>query len=142
MDYVYTIEGSGTQSLARQLTCEKILHSGDPFPEVKEGDTVYTTLRDPFLVGATWANRVMQSLNNHPRHDYQEMWFRQWKNWALNADRMTIIQIDDLVHHDNATGDGLGLKAAYDRGDMIYYHHFVPRHFIDFAQMCIKVAHG
>lgn len=143
MDYVYTIEGSGTQSLARQLNTSRIHHCGDPFPEVKSAsDKVWTTMRDPYLIGATWASRIARPLDQHPRYDIRDMWFKQWQNWADNIDKTIIVPVENLLEHDNIGTDSLNLKDACKRGDMVYFYHFVPKYFIEFAQMCMRVARG
>ena len=87
-------------------------------------------------------SRLDFRLDAHPRHDFVAAWYLQWKSWVDNYDKMTVIPVGNLDIRANEGGDSLNLKAAYERGDMIYYHHFVPRHFIDFAEMCLRVAHG
>lgn len=139
MILIRTIEGAGSHSLQKHLDGGRIDHFAGSDIDPDDYDEVHTTYRNPLEVGVTWANRQMKSLNcDHVRN----WWFNSWREWVEQMPGMVLHDVKDLPDKEHRGEDKLNLYGALARGDMVYYYHFIPKHFIDFAQMCVRVVRG
>lgn len=97
-------------------------------------DEIHTTLRDPYLVAASWANQY-----NIKDAAIDSYWYTLWMNWSR-----LVHHHDAIIHHVhefdgsvvNSKGDPLGLKLALKEGDIEKYWQHIPKNWIGFAFKC------
>lgn len=104
--YVITIPHSGTHSLRagfqnvehRWTHCEQVYEIA--IPRLLDENEVITTFRDPTLVLQSWVNRQPHAPDSPI---FERRWRANWKRWGLLLDGgATVIDINDLKHHENA----------------------------------------
>lgn len=109
--------------------------------KIAEGyDFFATTYRDPYRIGASWANTD----KSYQRHE----WAIQWENYAkfLALNPLIFDVHAGRLQHGMVFGekplnqhkDKYDLHKALDEGDLDYYHSKVPIHMIEFAQECCQ----
>lgn len=138
-----TIWHSGSEYMRRELRDQghnvTFQHCESQVWKVLNGttfDEIHTTLRDPHLVAASWANQY-----NIEDTFIDTSWYIMWMNWfKLTAGYdVKIHYVDDFDGEPvNSKGDRLGLKRALELGDMDYYFKWVPRDWISYALRCCK----
>jgi len=113
--------------LGRENVIQKHCH-----PDLLEGiegyDRVVMTYRDPYLVGAAWANR----------RDWQEVWDEWMMTWSAYAALLDYADEVALVAEFEGPvvkpgRDDKGAHKAYSGGDMAKYYELVPKELIDHA---------
>ena len=89
---IYTIEGSGTRSLWKQLQNVPIIKHCDEDINPADYTKIYTTNRNPELVRQTWLNRGL---------DFKK-WEKAWQNWAKIKPYATVYEMNDLDYWEGA----------------------------------------
>lgn len=94
-----------------------------------------TTLRDPYLVGASWANQYDM---NGP--EYRHHWHVIWAGWErLLAYDPEIRKVSEYTGAKvKSKGDPKGLHAMRDSFDMESYYKMMPKDLIEFAEDILK----
>ena len=111
------------------------VHCGPRVLEEFDGCEWHTTLRDPWRVAVSWANRGRIDIKE-PGGEMK--WFQQWRYWAEIAKSAEIHPIAELENHLGAENDRLGLYKALETQDFNYYHGYIPFDFIEFALQCVQ----
>ena len=142
-----TIEHSGTHTILKDLGFMKNYHLNQE--EYYELDLniykiIYTTFRDPYRIGASWANRAGIPLDKHPRVEFFTRWHNQWNEWKKVALRRNteILNIDKFTTKLNTYPDKLNLHKAIDEKNMNYFYTYVPEHYIKQAKIFIGEVYG
>jgi len=112
----------------RGIDWEQIHCCDETLEMAKNGADVHTTLRNPYHVAISWANRGRIGLS--PRID--KKWFYQWEKWAEIAPYATIHPVKDLQTRSNSKSDDLGLYDALENDLDKFYQH-VPKEWVDHA---------
>lgn len=144
--YLLTVPGAYTTSTRALLDQAGISYRQTHFQQIPEvwiekildDFNLITTYRNPYEVGATWANRR--------KLDPQAMrqWKSNWVRWGIMVKAAAkVVEHSDLTEHLNRNphGDKTGAFAAYEAGDFESYYQIVPKHLIDLACK-ISVAAG
>lgn len=135
--YILTVPHSGTTSARKLLDTWETPYSFNHFekipevvlPRILEEFNVLTTLRDPYMVAASWANTFGWGMPAVMRR-----WKANWTRWGIVAPRATkLLTMQDLPDNLNQHRDVSGAKKAYLGRDMERYFSAVPREAVDFA---------
>lgn len=135
-----TIRQSGTNYMMNKLGRENIVQKHcHPYLlfDMEGYDEVAMTYRDPFLVGAAWANR----------YDWKEAgaeWMVTWSAYAALLDYADqVFRVADFTGPVVKPGrDDKGAHRAYSEGNMDKYYELVPKELIDHAlEMSRTVRH-
>lgn len=98
---------------------------------------IITTLRDPYLVGASWANRYDM---NSP--EYRWHWLVVWSGWerllSYNPEIRLVSEFTGKVVR--SVGDTKGAYEMLEYGDMTSYYNIMPEDLIEYALEIIKKA--
>lgn len=98
---------------------------------------IVTTLRDPWLVGASWANRY--DMNSA---EYRWNWFMVWSGWErlLSYDPEIRLVSEFTGRVERSIGDPKGVYAMLEKNDQKGYYKMMPKDLIRFAQKIVKKA--
>lgn len=130
MKLLFTVEHTGTHSYLEELGQCAQVHCGQEVDFNKYSEVI-SLYRDPYRVGASWANRYFEPLD-----DYKfNLWCVQWKAWAETDS--VLVATETLGYQLNTVYDEFGLHKALDENNMEHYHKYVPKRFIEFAQECV-----
>lgn len=145
--YVIPVPHSGSTSLRAMLTsrnlphrwthCEKIYEIA--IPRIRDEYQIVTTLRDPYKVAASWANRQPGGFRT-PRNIRR--WFANWKRWSmLSLPPANVITMEELDRHENADhqDDPSGARKALLAEDWDRYFSIVPKECVDYANLQIVI---
>lgn len=106
-------------------------HCGDPALDTDAAASLpwVTTYRDPYLVGASWANRYAWK-------EVRDEWVRQWRSYQTQVlpRAQRVFRVDEYVHAPmKSAPDKTGAKGLYEVGDMAEYFKLVPQDLIEIA---------
>ena len=122
---ISTVWYTGGTSLRKQIPDALFMHCcPDAVKLGRQGHRIITTYRDPYATAASWYNRHSKWITG--------TWRKQWIDWHLLKPER-IYQLDELEEHENKFGDAVLLHDAYSKGDMDYFHQFIPEEDINFA---------
>lgn len=101
----------------------------------KEGyHDMHTTLRNPYHVAISWANRGKANLGSQSN----PTWYEQWNCLAQIIPLATVHKMDEFNNRVNTAPDKLNLYKAIEANDMEYYYQHVPKKWINHAIDRIK----
>lgn len=87
---------------------------------------IVTTYRDPYLVGASWANR-------YSWREVERDWRRQWQAYRDVLKVARVARVDEFTGPPIKFAPDKGAHKAYSLGDMDRYHELVPKELIELA---------
>lgn len=131
-----TVWHTGTQYVMQHLLQGAVqIHCNHPnlWPTIEENDgglEIYTTVRDPFLVAASWGNQYPSPA------EVEQEWFGQWDDWgrimAMGPDVFDVAEFDQPKVGSKPDRKNLHHHLARERYDKFY--EVVPPHWVTYAQ--------
>lgn len=136
--YFLTVPHTFTNSTRMLLDKESIKYRFTHFEKIYEikidgvlkDHNVITTYRDPFLVAASWANRMKWNALRKRR------FMGNWTRWGLVVPHaVKIYVIDDMIYWKNkgTFGDTSGAVLALTEKNWNRYFEIIPRELIEHA---------
>lgn len=135
-----TVWHTGSNYMRKQLSQEAhvLFQHCDPefwkkFPKLKHYRLI-TTLRDPYLVGASWANRY--DMNSA---EYQWHWHLLWAGWERLLDyEPEIFPVHEFTGAvEKSVGDPNGAHELLAQEDWDNYFKLIPEHLVNFANRIV-----
>jgi len=142
MILVTTVWHSGTHSLVKDMGLDDkdkqvtwdMMHCCDSMVDASSDNEMHITIRDPFHVAMSWANRGRIGLSDR----IDRKWYLQWRCLSEIAPVATIHPVEELGVRLHSHSDELGLYEAYHKQDFDKIYDHIPREMIDYALECVK----